>query len=211
MSIGLTGSQRTGKSTLAKAYGLAENVPFLETGVSQVFRDMGLDPKVDYPLDVRIEIQRRILDALDRQYSAARGYFVTDRTPIDLMAYMLADVQRQNTTPEQAQQIAKYMKDCAAVTNAHFTTLVVVQPGIPVVEAEGKAPANVAYMEHIAALVMGLVVSEAITPQHYYIPRSMTNLGERVNCLRKVASKTIERHQQFIQQRAEAGQPVVFH
>lgn len=211
MSIGLTGSHRTGKSTLAKAYALAENVPFMQTGVSQVFADMGLDPKVDYPLDVRIEIQRRILDSLDKQYATAKGYFITDRTPIDLMAYTLADVQRQNTTADQAKAIAKYLKDCASVTNAHFSTLVVIQPGIPVVEEEGKAPANLAYMEHITSLVMGLVVSEPINATHFYIPRAMTNLGERLNCLRKAASRTLERHQAYIQQRAEAGNPVVFH
>lgn len=211
MSIGLTGTHRTGKSTLARAYALAENVLYLQTAVSQVFVDMGYDPKADYPLDIRLEIQKRILDALDKQYSAAGQTFITDRTPIDLMAYMLADIQRQNTTPEQARQITKYMEDCAAVTNTHFTCLVVVQPGIPVVEAEGKAPANAAYMEHISALVMGLVVSEIILPSHYYIPRSTTNLGDRVKCLQKVANKTLEKHMAFIQQRAESGNPVMFH
>jgi hypothetical protein len=211
MTIGLTGSQRTGKSTLAGAYSLAEGVPFLQTGASQVFADMGYDPKVDYPLDIRIEIQKRILDSFDKQYAAAGSGFITDRTPVDMAAYLLADVQRQNTTPAQAKLVTKYMEDCASVTNSHFSTLVVVQPGIPVIEAEGKAPANVAYMEHMNALVMGLVVSEMIVPSHFYIPRSMTNLAERVKVLRKVAGRTLERHMAYLQQRAEAGQPIVFH
>lgn len=211
MSIGLTGTHRTGKSTLARAYSLAEGVPFLETGATQVFLDMGLDPKVDYPLDTRLEIQKRILDSFDKQYSAAKYEFVTDRTPIDLMAYMLADVQRQNTTPEQAKKITDYMVDCASVTNTHFTTLVVLQPGIPIVEEAGKAPANMAYMEHISSLVMGLVVSEMILPAHYYIPRAMTGMPERLRCLKKVTGRTLEKHQSFIQQRQESGDPVVFH
>jgi predicted ATPase len=211
MSIGLTGAQRTGKSTLARAFSVAENVPFLETGASQVFLDMGLDPKVDYPLDTRIEIQKRILDSFDRQYTAAGRDFITDRTPLCMMAYMLADVQRQNVTPEQARMIAKYVEDCSSVTNSHFTTLVVVQPGIPVIEAEGKAPANFAYMEHISMLVMGLAVSELILPAHYYIPRGMLNLADRVRCLRKVTGRTLEKHQAFLQQRLEQGSPVLFH
>ena len=177
MSLGLCGTHRTGKSTLAKAYALAEGVPYLQTGATQVFLDMGLDPKVDYPLDVRIQIQKRILESFDKQYSAAGRDFITDRTPIDMMAYTLADVQR----------------------------------GIPVYEEGGKAPANAAYMEHISALVMGLVVSEIIAPNHYYIPRQMTNLAERVKVLRKVNGKTLEKHQAFLQQRIEQGNPVVFH
>lgn len=211
MSLGLTGTHRTGKSTLAKAYALAEGVPFLQTGASQVFIDMGYDPKVDYPLDVRLEIQKRILESFDKQYSAGGRDFVTDRTPVDMMAYLLADVQRQNTTPEQSIGIANYLKDCAAVTNTHFTTLVVVQPGIPVIEEEGKAPANYAYMEHISALVMGIVVSELIIPSHYYIPRKLTNLADRVAVLKRVTGRTLEKHQMYIQQQAEAGDPVIFH
>lgn len=211
MSIGLCGSQRTGKSTLARAFSIQEGIPFVETGASATFARLGFDPKVDYPLDTRLDIQRHILDDLDKAYASAGRDFITDRTPIDAVAYLLADVQRQNTSAAQARLITDYMKDCSSVTNGHFTTLVVVQPGIPIIEEAGKAPANIAYMEHISALVMGLVVSELILPSHYYIPRTMTNMGERLRCLKKVTGRTLEKHQMFIQQRLESGDPVIFH
>lgn len=211
MSLGLTGAQRTGKSTLAKAFSMAENVPFLQTGASQVFLDLGYDPKADYPLDIRMEIQKKILESFDKQYRAGGGEFVTDRTPIDLMAYALADVQRQNTTEAQAKVVTDYMKDCISVTNSHFTSLVVVQPAIPVIEEEGKAPGNWAYMEHISAICMGLVVSELVLPANYYIPRHMTNLADRVACLKKVTGRTMEKHMTYLLRQAEAGNPVLFH
>ena len=114
-------------------------------------------------------------------------------------------------TSAQAKIVTGYMRDCISVANSHFTTLVVVQPGIALIEEDGKAPANIAYMEHISALVMGVVVSDTILSSHYYIPREVTNLAARVRVLKKVTKRTLEKHQMFIHESSEAGYPVIFH
>lgn len=210
--IGLCGAQRTGKSTLVTAYSQETGTPALYTGVSGVFADMGLDPKADYPLTQRLEIQRRVLDRLEKQYrSVCSEPFIADRTPIDLIAYTLADVQRQNVPSELESVIEKYMDDCFFVTNQYFAVLIGLQPGIAVVEEEGKAPGTFSYSEHINAIVMGLVVSEKIKAEHFLIPRRMTELEERVEALNVALDRARSRHEAMKQRRIEAGRAIVLH
>ena len=45
--IGLVGSHRTGKTTLARAFAEDSGIPFVETSTAEVFRRLGYDPKVD--------------------------------------------------------------------------------------------------------------------------------------------------------------------
>lgn len=210
--IGICGAHRTGKTTLAKAFSEKTGIPFVQTKASGVFAEMGLDPKADYPLAQRIEVQKRILEACAKQYrSVDSGIFVTDRTPVDMVAYTFADVQRGNMTPELTAQVNGYVADCVAVNNAVFSLLMVVQPGIELVEEEGKAPANVAYIEHINSLVMGIAVSEMIESAHYYIPRGMVELDRRVEAMRFAIQKTNERFELHKQALMKMGEPMVFH
>lgn len=210
--IGLCGAQRVGKSTLAGAFSEAHDVPVLYTSASGVFSEMGLDPKADYALAQRLDVQRRILEHIEKQYrSVEGGVFVADRTPIDMMAYTLADIQRANVPSELEGVIESYLSDCIEVNNAFFSILMVVQPGIKVVEEAGKAPGSFSYTEHINHLIMGLVVSENVQSAHYYIPRSMTALEKRVEALEYAVRKTQERFEADKQRRAEAGRPMVFH
>lgn len=210
--LGLCGAQRTGKSTLAGAYSQETGMPALYTSGSGVFAEMGLDPKVDYPLALRLDIQRRILDRFEEQYrSMSPQPFIADRTPIDLMAYTLADVQRQNVPSDLEKVIEQYMKDCIDVCNRHFAVLMAIQPGIKIVEEPGKAPGSYAYTEHINSLVMGLIVSEQIKAFHYFIPRKMTELEERVEALNVAMDRATSRHDEMKQRRAELGRAIVFH
>lgn len=210
--FGLCGAQRTGKSTLAGAFAEEAGVPALYTSASGVFAEMGLDPKADYPLAQRLDVQRRILDSFEKQYRAVEGgIFIADRTPIDMMAYTIADIQRANVPSELEGVIESYLKDCIEVSNATFSILMVVQPGIPVVEAEGKAPGSFAYTEHINHLVMGIVVSEAIESAHYYVPRDMLELEQRVECMKYAVRRTQEKFEKAKEAYAAAGRPMVFH
>ena len=105
----LCGAHRTGKTTLAKAFSNYSGMPFVQTGASHVFADMGLDPKVDYPLEVRLDIQKRILESFEKQCSSVKTkHFITDRTPIDFMAYMMADIQRENVRGQLEKDIERY-------------------------------------------------------------------------------------------------------
>jgi len=208
----LSGSHRVGKSTLAKAFSEKTGVPFVQTGASQVFQEMGLDPKVDYPLEVRLGIQKKILESFEKQCKPySNKSFVTDRTPIDFMAYTLADCQRGNISDELSEKIGLYMEDCVNLTNWLFPVLIVVQPGIPLVEEKDKAPANIAYVEHINHLIMGLVVSEAIQSEHFYIPRHVIDLRERIDCMEYGLSRANQKFDVFKKSMAQSGEAIIFH
>ena len=192
--IGLAGSHRTGKTTLAKAFAEEFEIPFAETSSSAVFKELGLDPKADYDLKVRMLTQNIILESAIGVYKAAGSNFITDRTPIDMLAYTLADIRRENVTEYESHLVADYMKRCIEVTNEHFQILCVIQPGIPIVEDPGKAPANIAYMEHINALVKGLVMHDDIHAYRLNMRRKMTNINVRIDALMTTVHRFYEKH-----------------
>lgn len=205
---GLSGAQRTGKSTLAKKYAETYGIPYLQTSASGTFDRLGFSPKLDYPLPVRLEIQNEILKDLSAQYKAGGIIWITDRTPIDLMAYMLADVQRQNVSQEDGKRIVDYMERCYEVLNRHFTTITIVQPGIPLTEAATSAPANIGYMEHINALALGLAASEKVKIAHFHFERWLTDLDQRVIGLNNVITRNAKKSIAEVTALQESGQAV---
>jgi len=181
MSIGLCGGHRTGKTTLAQAIALAINQPFVKTDTSGVFKEFGLDPAQPMDFETRLRIQDQILVAAAMIWTKAaqQSYqFVSDRTPIDMMAYTLGDIQ--GITPVNFAALEHYIDRCFALTNQFFTTLAIVQPGIPLVYEEGKAALNQAYIEHINILVMGLCGDRRLQASVLCLDRHMTDLSDRV-------------------------------
>ncbi|CAB4121763.1 AAA domain containing protein [uncultured Caudovirales phage] len=191
--IGLIGAHRTGKTTLAKAYAEEMEVPYVETSSSAVFERLGYSPKVDYDFGTRMIIQNAILDDAIVKYSQHTGMFVTDRTPIDMLAYTIADIQRQNLSLEQSREFIKYFHRCFEESNKRFMCLTLIQPGIEIVDAPGKAPANPAYMEHLNTIMLGLLVGEFNSSSHFYLPRRTTDMQERVEALKFVVNKVVSR------------------
>lgn len=188
--IGLAGAHRVGKTTLARAYSKQSGIPMIETSSSKTFERLGYSPKEDYDFDTRLFIQTEILKDLLQSYSEVKsGVFISDRTPIDLIAYMLADVQRQTLNKKQEESLAKYVNDCILANNRHFAVVIVVQPGIQMVESADKAPCSIGYIEHLNSLIMGITVSEGISASHFYIPRLMTDLEDRIDCIKFALKK----------------------
>lgn len=193
--IGLSGSHRCGKTTLAKAYAEKHGLFFLETSASAIFREFDLDPAVTYNFDVRLMIQQIILDRFDVAYGkhAGNSKVITDRTPLDLLAYTLGDVSGQTLRPDQEALLRQYVNDCFDVANRRFSTILVVQPGIPLVYEEGKAAMSEGYIEHLNSLILGLSVDERLRSLHYYMPRSVTDLNSRLQALHHVIERGIKR------------------
>lgn len=178
MNVGLCGAHRTGKTTLAMELAKLKGAQFVRTRVSEIFKECGLHPAEPMDFATRLNIQFRLLDACESDWQAANGDFITDRTPVDLMAYTLGDVQGE-TEVNQA-DFDRYVENCFDVANRFFDTLVIIQPGIPLTEAEGKAALNKAYIEHINSLVIGLCNDERLTCRVVRLSRNVTLLSERI-------------------------------
>lgn len=208
MAIGLVGCHRAGKTTLAATFAEQFGIPFVRTSASQVFQVLGLDPAVEYDIVTRIAVQQAILHTLVRQLEAANRagpVFITDRTPIDLASYLLADVNRTTLqdAPAVGQLVTAYVAECLRETSRFFSMVVQVQPGIPFVEAEGKAGPCIAYQEHLNVLQAGLLQVSAV--KSYMIPRSHLDLNRRVDFLKWAVNYANTSAVEDAKERHEAG------
>jgi hypothetical protein len=189
--IGLIGGHRVGKTSLAKAYAEKNDAVFLETSVSAMFKDMGHDPAGTFDFATRLAIQEEILKRLDAVYAAqpVGQAVITDRTPIDLLGYTMAEAIGMTVSTALQDRFDRYVRDCFRVLNKRFATVVLVQPGIALVAAEGKAAMNKAYIEHLNSLMFGLMMDERTKCAHYYIRRAMLDFDDRVAALESAVGK----------------------
>lgn len=176
--IGICGSHRTGKTTLAQAISKQTGIPVVKTSTSAVFKLHGLNPAQPISFKTRLWIQHSIIDAAVEAWSSQKCAFITDRTPIDFMAYTLADIQ--GATEVDFSELEIYVAQCFEVTNQFFTTLAVLQPAIPLVYEEGKAALNRAYMEHLNTIIQGLCSDERLKCPSIVIKRNIISLEGRI-------------------------------
>lgn len=208
--LGLCGAHRTGKTTLAKAYALKAGATFLETSVSAINRELGFDLTKEHSFAERLDHQEKILARIDTIYGAHVGEdIITDRTPLDMIAYTLAEAHGDRVAEEDQERLARYVQNCIDVTNRRFGVLMLVQPGIPIVAEEGKASANRAYIEHLNSIILGLTVDERVKPIHFYIPRRLKKINERVEAVEFAAGRAQARTMQIAQ--AGRAEGVLFH
>jgi hypothetical protein len=178
MNIGLCGSHRTGKTTLAEAISRKTGMPFIKTGTSAVFKENGLDPSGPMDFKQRIWIQHKILDAAENLWHDGQKQFITDRTPLDMAAYTLADIQ--GGTDVDFIELGKYIERCFKTTNEVFNMLVLIQPGIPLMHEEGKAALNEGYLEHLNYLILGLCNDDRIQSRFVFLGRNVTGIEDRI-------------------------------
>ena len=177
-NLGLCGAHRTGKTTLAIAIASHLNIPFVRTTTSQVFADLGLDPAEPMDFKTRLFVQNHVLDAAEQVWQNSAVPFVSDRTPIDMIAYTLGDIQGK--TEVDFDLLSQYIDRCFASTNQFFQNLAIIQPGIPLVYEDGKAALNAAYIEHINILVIGLCSDSRLKANVFCNLRDGINLETRI-------------------------------
>lgn len=161
--IGLAGAQRTGKTTLAEHYSKLTGLPFIPATVSAIMAEVGFDSSASYDNDfkTRLDAQFYLLGRLDEEWSKADGGFITDRTPLCMAMYTLADIV--GTTELSASDNARlleYIDQCKLLTMKHFDTLVSLKynPRIALVPKAGSAPAKPHHILHLESLLSTLIL-----------------------------------------------------
>ena len=180
INIGLCGAHRTGKTTLANALSKELKMPFLGIGTSKIFRDHNLDAAKPMDFRTRIYIQRIILDHAEKIWSEAGESFICDRTPIDMMAYTLAEVQGKTLGKELEWELQEYLRDCREATEMYFSYLFLIPPAIPIIDEAGKASPSRGYIEHIHRLCVGFFHGSDSLQAGCRLARSLTDLDKRV-------------------------------
>ena len=177
-NLGLCGAHRTGKTTLAIALASHLNIPFVRTTTSQVFAELGLDPAEPMDFKTRLFVQNHVLDAAEQVWQNSVSPFVSDRTPLDMIAYTLADIQGKSDV--DIDLLNQYIDHCFASNNQFFHNLAIIQPGIPLVYEDGKAALNAAYIEHINVVVIGLCQDSRVKANVFCNPRKAIALDVRI-------------------------------
>jgi hypothetical protein len=186
MRIGLCGAQRTGKTTLAREFAASVNLRFVATTTSSILESIDMDPKIHYPFAQRLDAQILILKKLKIQWDANINC-VFDRTPLDVLAYLEADILRDfPDDPELIEKYSTYRKECVKALNS-FDRIILIQPGIPIVEEAGKASGSLPYMEHFNSLLFGYMADFSMRGllKGSILNRDVLDLNQRVEFLKK--------------------------
>src|SRR5690606_24761463 len=168
---------RSGKTTLAQAVAKELELPFVATSTSQVFKDLGLDPaKINNATD-RQRVQDKILTTLEDQWSEYPE-FVTDRTPLDLIAYTLTS----GHLLLDDEWVEDYILECRSLLR-RFSWIGLVPPSIALQEAELKASLTQVSIQQVHFLIRGLFDQYVGKPKGFILPfgRLQSTLENRIN------------------------------
>lgn len=161
--IGLAGAQRTGKTTLAEHYSTLTGLPFIPATVSAIMAEIGFDSSATYDNDfkTRLDAQFYLLGRLDEEWSKVTGGFISDRTPLCMAMYTLADiVGTTELSDSDSLRLLDYIDQCKLLTMKHFDTLVSIKlnPRITLVPKVGSAPAKPHHILHLESLLSTLIL-----------------------------------------------------
>jgi hypothetical protein len=189
--FGFAGAHRTGKTTLMKEVAKHLGIAWVETNVSKVFEDLSLSPRETYPFETTLQVQEAILDKLEAGYEHVGMHeqaWITDRTPLDVLAYTMADIGRTTLTDERLRHAYnRHMTRCIRLTQRWFDDIVIISPGIPAVDEPGKAPPCPAYRHHLTTLLRAMPQWACFSDDElglWILPSKIVELDERVRqCL----------------------------
>jgi hypothetical protein len=182
MKVSFSGVHRTGKTTTAKALAERLDIPFIQTSATAVFEEFGLKADQKMSLDERISVQYAILLAFEEEW-AKHDFMVTDRSPIDMAAYLLCDITGDmEISTKNELEIEGYIRECTRVASSMNLT-VMLRPGIRVVEDATKETGfmNPVYMKKLDLLIRSFFTQDAETPVYSItLNRGVTDLDKRV-------------------------------
>jgi predicted ATPase len=202
MAFGFAGAHRTGKTTLAKAVAEDLKMAYHDASVSKIMREAGINAVGDVPLAQRVEAQEFLLKRYLKDLQWAPRPLVTDRTPLDMIGYMLGEVTMHNTDAALGARIQDYVDACIQATIRHFDTIIVVQPLEVYVEDPDKPPLNRGYQSLVQLLIQGAAIDvepylyvHFITPQDFEERKAVSKdiLTGRMKDLQEIA-QSVRRH-----------------
>lgn len=191
LGMGLTGAHRTGKTTLAVDLAEINEAPLALSSASAIAEEMGIDLTKPLTFETRLAFQERLLTAYDALYGSYDCLFFSDRTPLDLAAYLIADVPNDLTDEDVIRRVNNYVERCMAVTEKYFCMVTLVQPGIEYVPEPGKPLPNSAYQEAINTICLGLIYDDRLEVNLDVLPRRVTDHNERVKWISIQGQRTM--------------------
>jgi hypothetical protein len=193
--IGLAGGHRVGKSSLAAAYAEKFKARYVVSSVSSVWKDFGLDSTIEHDFHTRTLVQDEILHRHEKLWRQQPGGVesICDRTPLDFIAYLLADCSNDKVPETHEGWVEAYIHRCLGMVERFFSMIVLIQPGIPVVDGgPGKGNLSKAYIEHLNMILYGYVNDPKVKTIRFVMPRDWVDLDDRVEMLRNCQVRTLD-------------------
>ena len=178
-NIAFCGAHGTGKTTLAIALEKKLGIPYIPIDASDVFLQYGLHPSDKLDIRNRLFVQQKILEKSEGiWFDVDEPSFVCDRTPLDMAAYLLADIGNGELDQRTQAEIMDYLSDCFNLTIQYFDKIVLIPPAIAFVEREYKAAINHPLIFELHALLLGMLTH--LDLPHKVLPKKCMELSDRV-------------------------------
>lgn len=187
--IGLIGSSGCGKTTLAVKISEAAGIPFIGSQARGIHTLLGIDPDKPCDYDLKMKAQTKMLEVAESEYESVNGLFISDRTPMDFAAHMMAESLSHNLNEEQTQFDLDYVEDCYRVTNLYFSCLILIPPAKSIAIESGRAN-NKAYANHIQTIMTGMIADpyRKLYCGKHFMKQNESSLMKRAEMVVKVAA-----------------------
>ena len=167
--FGLAGAHRSGKSTLAKDISKQTGIPYVNSSVTEQMKIAGYSGVQNLSLEERIEAQELLLEFYLEKLDAAPKPYITDRTPLDMVAYTLGELTMHNSSAELGKRYDQYCVSCIQATKSYFSHIFITRPLETYEVDPTKPPQNLGYQWMIQIMIEGSA--------------AMLNAGTRVSTL----------------------------
>ena len=158
MILGLAGTHRSGKSTLARDVAERAGIGYYDGSFGRLAKTLGYESVSKMDIAERLAMQHRVLDLYEREIRQDAGGRITDRTPLDMIAYLMAEVgMHAGLDAAASRAVVAYRDRCIALTRELFDAVFLLQPLPVYVVADGKPSGDPAYQQHIQMLIEGAI------------------------------------------------------
>jgi predicted ATPase len=154
--FGLSGAHRSGKSTLAREVAARIGIHNHDGSATMMLRERGIDMVAITDPFERLQAQNTLLDLYLEKLKTAPRPAITDRTPLDMAAYMMAEMG-MHSDPALGNEVWKYVERCVFETEKHFDTVFLISPLPFYVVEPNKPKPNKAYQMHFHFLLRGIM------------------------------------------------------
>lgn len=161
--IGLSGAHRTGKTSICREIENLYNggVVFVPTTSSDVAARLGFDTTAQHDFGSRLHFQLELLDTLETIWDSAKNTYevwVTDRTPLDLLAYTYIDSHSWDFTVSRRDELHLYYNKCVQVLDKYFNEVFLLPTDGVIMEGDvsNKGRNSIFYQEHLDLIYRGL-------------------------------------------------------
>lgn len=195
MIYGLTGASGSGKSTLARDLADALDMEMIETSITASGLKHGIDPVSKMSLSSRIALQHHLLADHVEKISAVKKPAIADRTPIDMISYMLCQFDMHSgvdVDPSLLKMAADYAEKCILATQ-RFYDMVFMIGCLDHYEEKATRPSfNPAYQLHSDLVMRGALVG-ARNLSHAIV--TTQSRAERFECVSEVIIERLDANQ----------------